>query len=210
MDLNRLERECRKWVEQQLQQDAAHDIAHIERVVKNAKVILEKEPADRTAVIAAAWLHDCVNLPKDDPNRSKASALASKKAAEFLSGIHFPQNIIPLVAHAIEAHSFSAGVTAETPEARIVQDADRLDALGAIGIARCFAVSGKMGSSVYNPFDPFCLSRDPDDSKWTIDHFYKKLFRLPDQIHTSTAQEMARDRVIFMKTYLAQLSSEIG
>ncbi len=210
MDFSRLERECKRWIRKELQEDAAHDIAHIERVVKNAKAILENEPADRLVVVAAAWLHDCVNLPKNDPNRSHASAMAAKKVAAFLSGINFPSGKIPLVAHAVEAHSFSAGVSAQTPEAKIVQDADRLDALGAIGIARCFAVSGKLDTPIYSPDDPFCNNREPDDSQWTLDHFYTKLFNLPDSMNTSTAKTLAEARITYMTGYIKQLAREIA
>lgn len=211
MQIKQLEKACRSFIEQSGEGDAAHDVSHIQRVVENAKSILSKEPepADLEVVLPAAWLHDSVVLPKNHPDRKNASALAAEKAAEFLSNIDYPKNKIPAVAHAIEAHSFSAGIKPATPEAQIVQDADRLDALGAIGIARCFAVGGELARPLYHPDDPFAISREPDDSIWTIDHFYKKLFRLPDLLNTSTAQEMAKERVLFMKSFLKQLSSEI-
>lgn len=209
MQTKQLEKACRLFIEESGEGDAAHDIAHIKRVVENAKSILAKEPADREIILAAAWLHDMVVLPKDHPDRKKASALAAEKAAEFLSKLDYPGNKIPDVAHAIEAHSFSAGIKPVTPEAQIVQDADRLDALGAIGVARCFAVGGELARPFYHPDDPFAISREPDDSTWTIDHFYEKLFRLPELLNTSTAQEIAKERVLFMKTFLKQLSSEI-
>lgn len=209
MLIKQLEKACRSFIERSGEGDAAHDISHIQRVVENAKSILSKEPADREIVLAAAWLHDSVVLPKNHPDRKKASVLAAEKAAEFLSKVDYPKNKIPAVAHAIEAHSFSAGIKPATPEAQIVQDADRLDALGAIGIARCFAVGGELARPFYHTDDPFATSREPDDSIWTIDHFYKKLFRLPDLLNTSTAQEIAKERVLFMKTFLKQLSSEI-
>lgn len=207
-----LENSCRQFIEKELtkEEDSAHDINHILRVVKNAKQILEDESADTEIVIAAAWLHDCVILPKDHPNRKNASFLAAEKAGEFLSGIEFPAEKIEAVKHAVEAHSFSAGISPTTVEAKIVQDADRLDAIGAIGIARCLMIGGKLDRPLYNPRDPLSKNRPPDDSIWTIDHFYKKLFKLPAMMHTDTAKEEANQRVRFMEEYLQELNREIS
>lgn len=209
MQLNQLEIKCREFIEESDENDVAHDIAHIKRVVKNAKLIMDSHSADRQIVVAAAWLHDCVILPKNHPNRKKASTLAAEKAAEFLLTVDFPKNKIPAVAHAIEAHSYSAGIPPKTMEAKIVQDADRIDALGAIGIARCFSVGGELNRPIYHPEDPFADSREPDDSVWTIDHFYKKLFRLPDLLTTDTAKNLAKNRVEYMRSFLEQLSTEV-
>lgn len=209
--LLQLEEKCREFIEQDLPEngDSAHDISHILRVVKNARLILESEEADEEIVIAAAWLHDCVNLPKNHPKRKQASILAAEKATEFLREIGFHQPKIAEVGHAIEAHSFSAGIPPENIEAKIVQDADRLDAIGAIGIARCLMVSGKLDRSLYNSQDPFCENREPDDSIWTIDHFFEKLFKLPDMMHTETARHEAKKRIRFMEEYLSELKREI-
>ena len=98
----------------------------------------------------------------------------------------------------------------KTLEAKVLQDADRLDAIGAIGIARCFATSADMKRPFYATDDPFCRTRDPDDKQWGIDHFYKKLLRIADGLHTATARAMARDRAEFMRGYLAQLEREIA
>lgn len=189
--------------------DSAHDIAHIQRVVKSALELSEMENADIEIVTAAAWLHDCVTLPKNHPDRKKASQLAAEKAAGFLNSINFPPQKIDAVSHAIEAHSFSAGIPPKTIEAKIVQDADRLDALGAIGIARCFLVGGAMNSTLYNVEDPFCENREPNDKAWSIDHFYKKLFTLPKTMNTESGKRIAELRVEFMKEYLDQLRREI-
>ena len=206
--IKNLEVRIKNFLKQQ-KSDTAHDLAHIQRVVMNAKKILEEEGhADSLITISAAWLHDCAILPKNHPERKKASILAAKKASQFLTEIDFPSDKISAVAHAIEAHSFSAGIKPRTREAEIVQDADRLDALGAIGIARCFMVGGTLERPLYNPDDPFCESREPDDSKWNIDHFYQKLFKLPGLMNTVSAKNEAEKRVAFMKLYLAELKNE--
>ena len=189
--------------------DSAHDLTHIQRVVQSAKKICMQENADSEIVTAAAWLHDCVTLPKDHPDRSKSSILAGEKAAEFLKSTDFPEEKIQNVAHAIKAHSYSAGIKPETLEAKIVQDADRLDALGAIGIARCMMVGGRLNRPLYHPDDPFCERRATDDSVYTIDHFYEKLFKLPDLMNTKSAKLLADERVEFMKDFLNRLSEEI-
>ncbi|WP_340104469.1 HD domain-containing protein [Rhodohalobacter sp. 8-1] len=200
----------RKFLEDNTESDAAHDIAHVKRVVKNAELIFLKESADKEIVLAAAWLHDCAILPKNHPDRKRASTFAAQKAAQFLATIDFPENKIASTAHAIEAHSYSAGIIPKTIEAKIVQDADRLDALGAIGIARCFSVGGELNNPMYHPDDPFAENREPDDTIWTVDHFYQKLFRLPDMLNTKTAKEVASKRVEYMKSFLQQVSAEIG
>lgn len=212
LHLRNLEKHCEEFIKEELKKksDSAHDIHHILRVVKNAKEILAEKYADTEIVIAAAWLHDCVILPKDRPERKKASAYAAEKAGEFLSGIDFPSNKIDDAKHAIEAHSFSAGIFPKTIEAKIVQDADRLDAIGAIGIARCLMIGGKLDRALYNPEDPLSESREPDDSIWTIDHFHEKLFKLPDMMHTSAAKKEAKRRVHFMEKYLQELKREVN
>ncbi len=189
--------------------DSAHDLEHVKRVAQNALQISNKEGGDTETVRAAAWLHDCVSLPKNHPDRSRSSILAGEKAAAFLNSIDFPKTKVKHVVHAIESHSFSAGIEPRTIEAKIVQDADRLDALGAIGVARCLMVGGKLDRPLYHSEDPFCVSREPDDSIYTIDHFYEKLFKLPELMNTERAKEMAVERIGFMKQFLNELKKEI-
>jgi uncharacterized protein len=210
MDLNHLEKICRDFIAGQDQPDAAHDLAHTQRVVANAKKLLDTETADSEIVVAAAWLHDCIVLPKNHPGRNKASAYAAEKAVSFLKTTDFPPGKFNAVYHAIESHSFSANIAPETIEAQIVQDADRIDALGAIGIARCFTVGGRLDTQIYNQEDPLCENREPDDSRWSVDHFYKKLFLLPGSMNTKSGKKMAGERVKFMKQYLSVLSGEIA
>ncbi len=211
MHLKNLEKHCKEFIKKELQKegDSAHDLHHIQRVVKNAKLILKSETADSVIVIAAAWLHDCVILPKDHPDRKKTSTFAAEKAGELLSGIQFPSDKIEDVKHAVAAHSFSAGITPKTIEAKVVQDADRLDAIGAIGIARCLMIGGKLDRPLYEPNDPLSENRDPDDGIWTIDHFYEKLFKLPGMMHTKSAKKEADRRVQFMEKYLQELKREM-
>jgi len=209
MDIQLLEEKCLRFLSSQSDTDSAHDLSHTKRVVENARLILANENADEEITIAAAWLHDCVVLPKDDPNRHMASGLAAEKAVRFLQEIGFDENKRPDVAHAIKVHSFTADTDPVTIEAGIVQDADRLDALGAVGIARCFSVGGKLNRPLYSSNDPFCESRSPDDEQFTIDHFYSKLFKLPESMKTVTGKREARKRIQYMEEFLKQFRGEI-
>ena len=143
--------------------DGSHDLAHIHRVFRNAMRIAEQEGGDRRILAAAVLLHDCVAVEKSSPLRSQASRLAAEKATDLLSALDWEAPDIAAVAHAITAHSFSANIAPETLEANILQDADRLDAIGMIGAARCFYTAGRMGSALYDPVDPQAEHRALDD-----------------------------------------------
>jgi uncharacterized protein len=189
--------------------DPAHDFLHYKRVVQSAKNFCTLEKAQMEVVLPAAWLHDFVIIPKNDPRRKEASRLSALAAIQFLKEINYPEIYFKDIAHAIEAHSFSAGIEPLTIEAKIVQDADRLDALGAIGIARCFATAGLMKRSFYSEVDPFCLDRAPDDNQFTVDHFYKKLFFVAENLKTDTGRLEGVQRISIMKKFLSDLSLEV-
>jgi uncharacterized protein len=153
--------------------------------------------------------HDGVFVPKDSPERSRASVRSAEAAGAFLRENSYPERWIPAIEHAIAAHSFSAGIAPETIEAKVVQDADRLEALGAVGIARCLTVGGALNRPLCDPDDPFCQRRPPDDSRYSADHFFVKLLRLTDTMHTGTARAEARRRTAFLKQYLHELAREM-
>jgi uncharacterized protein len=189
--------------------DAAHDLEHIRRVVTNARMLAAPEQAELAVVLPAAWLHDCVSVAKDSPLRAQASVLAGRAAIEFLQTIDYPAQHLPAIQHAIEAHSFSANITPQTCEAQVVQDADRLDALGAIGLARCLMLSGATGRRLYDPLEPFPAARPPDDQSNAIDHFYTKLFQLADRMTTAAGRAAAAKRTAFLHLFVDQLREEI-
>ncbi|HTL67868.1 MAG TPA: HD domain-containing protein [Lacunisphaera sp.] len=207
--LAELERQCLGELAQ-AGGDAAHDLGHIRRVVANARRLAAAEGARLEVVLAAAWLHDCVSVPKDSPRRPEASRLAAAQAVAWLRGWGWPPELLPEIAHAIEAHSFSAGVRPRTLEAKVVQDADRLDALGAAGLARCLMLSGETGRPLYRADDPFCARRPPDDGAAAVDHFYTKLLRLEDLMQTASGRREAHERTEFLRAFLAQLRREMG
>lgn len=197
------------FAKQEMVEDQAHDINHVLRVVYIAKQLCLDEKGQYEIVMPAAYLHDCFSFPKDHPDRSQSSTLAAKKALVFLKSIDYPPVYFDGISEAIMTHSYSADIKPSSLEAKIVQDADRLDALGAIGIARCLQVSTKMGVSLYNSEDPFCERRKPDDRQFTVDHFYVKLLNLVATMNTRSAKIEAEKRTLFMKQYLNQLAREI-
>jgi uncharacterized protein len=190
--------------------DPAHDLAHVRRVVANARMLAAAEGADMAVVLPAAWLHDCVVVPKDSPQRAQASRLAAAAAADFLHEIGYPAAHIPAIAHAIAAHSFTARIPPETLEARVVQDADRLDAIGAIGIARTLMLGAAMGKPLYDEADPLPATRPPDDARAVIDHFYTKLLRLAEMMQTATGRREGERRTALMRLYLDELGRELS
>lgn len=201
--------QCESFIAENMKTDLAHDLLHVKRVVKLATLIAKKEKAELNVVLPATWLHDCVSYPKNNPLRSQSSLHAADKAIQFLSSIEYPKQYLDAIHHAIAAHSYSGGLIANTLEAKIVQDADRLDAIGAIGIARCIQVSSQLKRPLYASEDAFSEQRTLDDQRFTLDHFYTKLLKLASLMHTQTAQDIAAQRTQFMESYLQQLALEI-
>lgn len=189
--------------------DGSHDLAHLVRVWNNARRIRQQEGGDARILLAAVLLHDCVRVEKDSPLRAQASALSARQAEKILREQGWPPHEIEAVAHAVLAHSYSAGVAPRSLEARIVQDADRLDAIGAIGVARCFYVAGRMGSSLYHAGDPQADERSLDDQRYALDHFQAKLFKLATGFQTAAGAAMATQREQRMRRYVGELLAEL-
>lgn len=187
----------------------AHDFAHVLRVTANARRIGVAEGADLEIAVPAAILHELFNHAKGHPEAHRSGEICAEHAREVLAEEGFPSARVEPICEAIRVHPFSLGVVPATLEGRVLQDADRLDAIGAIGIARCFATCAEMQRPFYHPADPFCRAREPDDKQWGVDHFYRKLLRIPDGLHTSTARALAEERVQFLREFLAQLEREI-
>jgi uncharacterized protein len=179
------------------------------RVYKNAKKICKKEKVNQKMVLSAVLLHEVVSYPKSD-KRSKLSSLeSSKKSKQILTKYPFSKEEILIISNAIRDHSFSQGKVPETIEGKILQDSDRLDALGAIGVARVFATGGSLGRSFYNTDDPFCKKRLPDDKIWTVDHFFQKLLKLESLMNTKSGKAEAKVRTRVLKEFLHHLKLDI-
>jgi uncharacterized protein len=190
--------------------DMAHDTLHIQRVVANARYLAEQERAELAVVLPAAYLHDCVALSKQSPLRAQASRLSGQRAASFLTSIGYPAEHIGEIEHAIAAHSFSARIVPTTLAAKVVQDADRLDALGAVGVARTILVGAARSAPLYDSAHPFPAARQADDRNSIVDHFFVKLLHLQSTMQTETGRREAAQRTAFMLEYLRELAREVG
>ncbi|MCE4957613.1 HD domain-containing protein [Macrococcoides caseolyticum] len=189
-------------------ESSGHDFAHIERVRKMARIIGEKEHADLFIVEMAALLHDTVDEKLFDKKE------AWSRLNDFYTSIQLPVNQQNEINHILQYMSFNGGKNAgklKSLEGKVVQDADRLDALGAIGIARTFMFAGKFGEAMYDPDIPVRTDlsnyRTPSTA---INHFYEKLFKLIDLMNTQTAVEMAEQRNAYMKAFIEQFIEEWG
>ncbi|WP_404452800.1 HD domain-containing protein [Virgibacillus necropolis] len=171
-----------------------HDYYHMERVARMAKTIAEKEGADSFICETAAWLHDI-----GDKKLFTNPEQARNEMDDILTKIEIDRNSIELIYEAIKDVSFSKGKTPATLAGEIVQDADRLDAIGAIGISRVFAYGGTKEQLIYH---------DENPENTSIQHFYDKLLKLKNLMNTPTAIKIAQERHAFMEAYLDQFFRE--
>jgi uncharacterized protein len=190
--------------------DPAHGWEHVRRVYNLALRIAEEEGADPLITGTAALLHDIGRLiHKKGVHHAELSVEESRK---ILAGYPLKSEQVEAILHAIVAHSFSRGVEPHTLEARVLRDADRLDALGAIGIMR-WAITGtlkrKPQTLNYHPDDPFGEQHELDDRLYRLDHFYTKLLKLEEGMYTATGRALARQRTEYMRSYLQQLKTEL-
>ena len=199
----------KKEVKQRIENDSAHDFEHIMRVYKNAQKICKQEKANEKLVLSAALLHDVISYPKSDKRSKTSSIKSAEKSKQILKNYDFSAEEINIISDAIRDHSFSQNKIPQTIEGKILQDADRLDAIGAIGIARVFATGGSLKRPFYNLEDPFCKNRKPDDKVWTVDHFFQKLLKLESLMNTKSGKAEAKKRTKILKDYLKQLKQEI-
>ncbi|OLS52063.1 phosphohydrolase [Rhodovulum sulfidophilum] len=190
--------------------DGAHDEAHLLRVWRNVERIASEEGGDIEILLAASLLHDCIWIDKGSSQRHMASRLAAAKARDVLTGMAWSDDRINQVCHAIEAHSFSACVTPASLEAKILQDADRLDAIGFIGVARCFYIAGLRKASICDAVDPAANDRPLDEDLFALDHFQTKLMKLERGFQTMTGARLAADRSAHVKSFYNGLLAELS
>jgi len=196
--------------------DLAHDHLHVLRVYDWAIQLADEAGADCDLTGAAALVHDLVNIPKEHRDRP----LGSEKSAEASRGLlaeagYMPEEVAQVV-EAVRTCSWSRGLAPTNPIGVALQDADRLDAIGSIGIARTFATAQAMSSRgqnsrFYDPKDPTAQTNRPlNDSQQPVDHFYAKLLKLSATMHTQTARTEGAKRHARMETFLSNLMDEIG
>jgi uncharacterized protein len=179
-------------------------------VANCAKVLSEAEGANADIAQAAALLHELFSFPKHHPDSHRSGEVCAEHALSLLQHMGCPTEQREAICRCIREHPFCSAVAPSSLESAILQDADRLDAIGAIGVARCFATCATMRRPLLSPTDPFCRSRQPDDRSWGLDHFYRKLLRIPQMLHTRAARTMAERRAQFMHAFLRQLRDELG
>lgn len=195
MERNEQLTKIRDYVMQQFRDDATgHDFFHMKRVARIARIIAEAEQADLFICEVAGWLHDI-----GDPKIFVDPAKAYKELVLFLHSIDITPGEYEQILKASKDVSFRKGATPETLEGKIVQDADRIDAIGAIGIARTFAYGGAKDQLIYH---------DKHREHTSIQHFYEKLLKLKGSMHTETAKQMAMERHMFMVNYLEHFFAE--
>jgi len=195
-------------VERRLEADAAHDLGHLFRVAEwTVRLCPEVEPR---VSIAAALLHDVVNVPKNHADRATASEGSAEVARALLPTLGFDDSTTTQIAEAIVDHSFSRGAVPRSPLGRALQDADRLEALGVIGAFRCIATGVRFGAHFFDADDPWATNRPLDDKRFSIDHFFTKLLKLPATFHTLAGRAEADRRVAIMNAMLTALGEELG
>ena len=209
---NTLVHKTRAFVQQTLHKaEAGHDWFHVERVWKNALLILKTEPADTLVVELAALLHDIADSKFHQGNEE----IGPQMAQQFLSTQHADAATIHHVSQIIRNMSFKSSLAPTdftSKEMEIVQDADRLDAIGAIGIARAFHYGGFKNHLIYDPHIPPQQNHSKESYKNstapTINHFYEKLLLLKDKMNTATAKKIAAERHQYMEGFLSQFYAE--
>lgn len=211
MDKNLMIEKTKDFVKEKLYgEGSGHDWFHIERVYNLSKFISEKENADLFIVEMTSLLHDI-----DDWKFSNDTDTNTTTTENFLASISVPKNDINKIISIIKTMSFKGGVVDSTQnsiEGKVVQDSDRLDAIGAIGIARTFAYGGSKGRQIYdpsiNPIEFTSLEQVKNAGNHTVNHFYEKLLKLKDLMNTNTAKEIAEKRHKFMENFLEEFYSE--
>lgn len=191
-----------------MENDVSHGFDHVERVYNLAMRIAKTEKVDLDILKSAVLLHD-VARGKENKGEIECHASGGKIIAkEILSEMKFPKEKISAVLHCIEVHRYSKNLKAEAKEAEILQDADRLDALGAITIARIFMYNGHRGNPLHDP------KREPEEyyhgqETTAINHFYEKIFEIkPETFNTKEARKFAKERYDFVKKYVERFLKE--
>jgi uncharacterized protein len=189
--------------------DPTHDLGHALRVARWT-LRLGGAAVDTREAVMAALLHDAVNLPKNDSDRHRASERSADLARERLTALGVAHESVERVADAIRDHSFSRGAVPATALGRALQDADRLESLGAIGLLRVISTGVRMGAGWFDPDDPWAERRPLDDRAFSVDHFFTKLLRLPATRRTEAGKAEAERRVKLLGQFLNALADELG
>jgi uncharacterized protein len=195
--------------------DLAHDRAHVRRVYRSAMTLARSSDVDPDLAGASALLHDLIEVPKESVERSEASQRSAEASIPVLERAGYDAGETSAIADAVRTCSWSSRLAPTSAIGAVLQDADRLDAIGAIGIARTFLTAQAMrirGAplALYDAEDPLSRDREPDDRAFALDHFAVKLLRLAEGMHTDAAREEAAKRQQMMLGFLEELARELG
>ena len=189
---------------------AVRGILGVGREFRLAHGLAKEEGADPEICVAAALLHDLVYRPKNHPESPRTAQMAAELVPLWCHTTAGLESRADAIAAAVASHSWSGGGTPATLEAAVVQDADRLEALGAIGVARVFATGASFGAGLWHPEDPWAEGRDLNDKAWSLDHFERKLVKLAADMKTRSGRDLAESRQRAMLDYLEALRAELG
>jgi uncharacterized protein len=184
-----------------------HDKTHVERVYSLAVRIAKEEKSDLDVIKAAALLHDIARAMEDDGEIADHAIEGAKIAEKMLREVGFPKEKIAKVMNCVTTHRFKNSLKAESIEAKVLQDADRLDIIGAIGIARAFTRGGWSNMPIHDPLFPPKEEYD-GDSLTSVNHIYEKMLKVKDTINTKTAKQIAKGRHKFVEQFLDRLLKE--
>ncbi|MEM4140869.1 MAG: HD domain-containing protein [Nitrososphaeria archaeon] len=206
--VNRIKKEVSEYYKNNF--FSGHEYSHSLRVYNLCKILAKNEKVDMLVLEAAALLHDIGREhERKDPKVDHAEKSA-ELAQKILDKIGFPKEKVQDVLYAIKVHRFSKGINPKTLEAKILQDADRIDVSGAIGIATAFAYGGAYGLKLYDIDDPFAKNRSLNDQKYCLDHFFTKLLNLDKTLNTKKGKMLARKRKRFMIKFLKEFQEELN
>lgn len=206
------EKELREIASERIpRDDPSHDLGHALRIVSTAKRIAAVEGGDLDVIIPAALFHDLIVHPKDSPASADSSRDSADAAESILRGLDwYPEVKIAHVRRAIERCSFSKDLPKDSIEEEIVQDADLLESLGAIAVARTFCSTGQMKRVFYDPDDPTAEKRVLDPKRYALDLFPARLFMARERLATHEARRMAGPRELFLHAFYERFMEEIG
>lgn len=207
----KLRKKLIKIAQEELSSDnVTHDFQHAYRVLSNAENIAEEEEGDLDIIVPAALFHDLVIYPKGQSNEYKSQKESAEGAERILSKLEeYPEEKIKKVKTCIMECSFNRNLDPSFLESAILQDADGLEATGAISVMRTYSYTGETERPFYDPEDPFCEERKPDATKFALDLFYERLLKVSDRMNTSKAKEIADRRTEFLEEFLEELKLEL-
>lgn len=186
----------------------SHDWRHVRRVARLAETLAAKYDPDERVLFAAVWLHDIGRAKEDSGEIEDHAEWGASEAGEILRDLGTDSETIESVQHCIRAHRYSNDVEPQSREAEILSDADNLDALGAVGIARCFSYGGELGQLLHDPDLP--PAEDETVAGQTqLNHIHKKILDLPERMYTDAGRELADERAAYVTKFTEQFEREV-